>query len=107
MKFGLILAFSTLCAAFLPFQLTYATQKIPLSSVKEEAHAKININKADTKTLTKSIKGIGLKRAEAIIKYRESQGPFTSLQALAKVPGFGENFVAKHLEEINRTFKID
>jgi competence protein ComEA len=50
---------------------------------------KININKADTKTLT-TLKGIGKDRAVKIIEYREKNGPFQKIEDLMKVKGIGK-----------------
>ena len=52
----------------------------------------ININTAD-KELLMSIKGIGEKRAEAIIAYRDKNGPFKSIDQLADVKGVGMFFI--------------
>ena len=52
----------------------------------------ININTADKAALM-SIKGIGEKRAEAIIAYREQNGPFKSVDQLAEIKGVGKVFV--------------
>jgi competence protein ComEA len=47
---------------------------------------KININKADAKTLT-TLKGVGKDRAVKIIEYREKNGPFEKIEDLMKVKG--------------------
>ena len=52
----------------------------------------ININTANKETL-QTIKGIGEKRADTIIKYREEHGPFKSVKDLAEVPGVGSSTV--------------
>jgi len=52
----------------------------------------ININTADKATLS-SIKGVGEKRAEAIIEYRNENGPFESVDELASVSGIGQGTV--------------
>lgn len=67
----------------------------------------ININTVDAKTLSKSVKGIGVKRAEAIIAYREKNQKFKSLDELALVPGLGKNFVTNHSEELKKTFTVE
>ena len=67
----------------------------------------INLNTADAKALFQSVKGIGKKRAEAIIKYRETHGKFKSIDDLAAVPGLGKNFVSKHLGELKATFLVN
>jgi competence protein ComEA len=44
----------------------------------------VNINTADAQTLA-TLQGIGEKRAEAIIDYRDRHGPFVSVDDLVKV----------------------
>ena len=48
--------------------------------------AKVNINTADEAGLM-SVKGIGEKRAKAIIEYRQKNGPFKTVDDLTKVKG--------------------
>ncbi|HEY7163010.1 MAG TPA: helix-hairpin-helix domain-containing protein [Candidatus Binatia bacterium] len=52
------------------------------------ALAAVNVNTA-TKDELISIKGIGEKRAQAIIDYRTKNGPFKTVDDLEKVPGIG------------------
>ena len=52
----------------------------------------VNINTADKETLM-SIKGVGERRAEAIIQYREKNGPFTSIDQLAEIRGIGQSLI--------------
>jgi competence protein ComEA len=61
----------------------------------------VNINTADKETLMSSIKGVGEKRAEAIIAYREEHGPFTSIDGLADVKGVGSSIVEKNIENLS------
>ncbi len=48
----------------------------------------VNINTADADTLS-TLKGIGAKKAEAIIAWREANGGFTSVEQLLEVKGIG------------------
>lgn len=48
----------------------------------------VNINTADAETLT-NLKGVGIKKAEAIIAWREANGGFTSVEQLLEVKGIG------------------
>ncbi|WP_298625032.1 helix-hairpin-helix domain-containing protein [uncultured Legionella sp.] len=68
---------------------------------------KINLNHADLSTLTGSFKGIGKKRAEAIIAYRESHKGFKSVEEFAEVKGFGQKFVDKNREQLKQVFEIN
>lgn len=67
------------------------------------AHAEpqvININDADVATLA-SLSGIGDRKAEAIIEYREANGPFDTPEALSSVKGIGERTLEKNEERIS------
>ncbi|WP_162063213.1 ComEA family DNA-binding protein [Vibrio taketomensis] len=60
----------------------------------------VNVNQASAQEIADLLKGIGLKKAQAIVEYREQQGPFQSAEDLAKVKGIGEATVAKNLARI-------
>lgn len=53
------------------------------------AFAVINVNTASAEGLAK-LPGIGESKAQAIIEYRETEGPFESVDELDQVPGIGE-----------------
>ena len=59
----------------------------------------ININTADVATLA-SLNGIGEAKAQAIITYREENGPFSATEELAKVKGIGAHTVEKNAERL-------
>ncbi len=61
----------------------------------------ININTADKETLMSAIKGVGEKRAEAIIAYREDHGPFKSIEELANVSGVGPSIVESNMDNLS------
>lgn len=64
-----------------------------------DPQGKIDINNADAKSLT-LLKGIGEKRAEAIIKYRDANGPFKSIDELTKVKGISQSIIDKNREHL-------
>ncbi len=49
----------------------------------------VNINTADAKQLADALNGVGPAKAEAIIAWREANGPFQSVEQLAEVRGIG------------------
>ncbi|MCK4863825.1 MAG: helix-hairpin-helix domain-containing protein [Gammaproteobacteria bacterium] len=60
----------------------------------------VNINTADAQALSKNIKGVGLKKAQAIIAYREKNGAFKSIEGLKKVKGIGVKLLEKNTDTI-------
>lgn len=62
---------------------------------QEQQMQPVNINTATVEQL-ETVKGIGKKRAQAIVAHREKNGPFKSVDDLASVKGFGKHFVEKH-----------
>jgi competence protein ComEA len=66
----------------------------PSQHSKAEAKMPVDVNTADAKTLT-TLKGIGAKKAQAIIKYREKNGNFKSVQELASVKGIGQKALVR------------
>ena len=60
----------------------------------------VNINTADARTLAKELEGIGLSRAQAIVDYREKNGPFKNVDELAKVKGVGMKVVEQNRANI-------
>ena len=62
--------------------------------------APVNINTADAKTISEALSGIGQKKAEAIVKYREEKGLFKAAEDLTNVAGIGEKTVEKNKNDI-------
>ena len=56
------------------------------------AFAAVNLNTA-TQAELETLKGVGHKKAQSIIEYREQNGAFQSVDDLKKVKGFGEKSV--------------
>lgn len=71
---------------------------------KSQSIKKINLNTANADELAKSFKGIGKKRAESIVSYRQTHGEFKSIEDLSLVRGLGKSFVSHHLSELQEIF---
>lgn len=65
----------------------------------EEITTKISINNSSKEQLM-TLQGIGESKANDIIKYREENGPFNSIEDIKNVPGIGDNLFAQIKEDI-------
>ncbi len=54
---------------------------------------RVNINSANAETIAEVLDGIGLVRANAIVRYRAEVGEFRDVYELANVKGIGERTV--------------
>jgi len=59
-------------------------------------HAKVNLNDADATTLQKELSGIGKAKAEAIVAYREANGPFGTVDELLEIKGIGSALLERN-----------
>jgi competence protein ComEA len=62
--------------------------------------APVNVNTADAKTISEALSGIGIKKAEAIVKYRTEKGLFKTADDLTNVKGIGKKTVEKNKNDI-------
>lgn len=60
----------------------------------------ININTANAEAISKALKGVGIKKAQAIVDYRESYGDFHHADELTAVKGIGKSTLAKNAHVI-------
>lgn len=103
MKVPFIAAALALSIAILPAHAS--TKKIPEKQTVVAVN-KIDLNKADASALIGSFKGIGKKRADAIIAYRDSHHGFKSIEELAEVKGIGQHFMTANREKLTEVFVI-
>lgn len=64
------------------------------SSVSEYVSYPVNINTATVQELC-TINGIGEKRAEAIVQYRQQIGSYTSVEQIKNIQGIGDSIYAQ------------
>ncbi|WP_257346104.1 helix-hairpin-helix domain-containing protein [Pseudalkalibacillus decolorationis] len=89
-------------AQLLEDEMVVYVPKIGEQAVKlgeESEEGKVNVNKAEASEL-ETITGIGPSKAEAIIRYREENGPFQAIEDLTNVPGIGEKSIEQMKEQI-------
>ncbi|MPQ19525.1 competence protein ComEA [Lactobacillus pentosus] len=69
------------------------------ASTSAGSSEKVNLNTADVAAFQK-LSGVGQKKAEKIIAYRQQHGNFKSVDDLKNVSGFGEKTVAKYKDQL-------
>lgn len=60
------------------------------------ATSAVNINAATAKEISKSLNGIGIQKAQAIVAYRQANGAFADINDLLKVKGIGKKTLSKN-----------
>jgi len=61
---------------------------------------KLDLNAADAPTLQRVLSGVGETKAKAIVTYRETNGPFASIDELLEVKGIGKAILDKNREKL-------
>ncbi|WP_033664261.1 MULTISPECIES: helix-hairpin-helix domain-containing protein [Bacillus cereus group] len=74
-------------------------EQVQGTNPSSEQEGKIQINAASKEQLEK-ITGIGPRKAENIMKYREEHGPFRKMEDLLEVDGIGEKSLEKIKDKI-------
>lgn len=109
------MSFSAMAAT--PVAKTHATSSAadsatPSASASEQTKAKasakatdeegtqVSINSASAEDLAHAMNGVGLKKAQAIIAYRDEYGPFKTIDDLKQVPGIGTSLVERNLTHL-------
>ena len=84
-------------------QVAQGKSEAPLAAAPQHSKAteaekgRISINSAPAEELARVMNGVGLKKAQAIVSYREEYGPFKTLDDLKQVPGMGGALVERNL----------
>ncbi len=82
-----------------------ANDEIPTSTqidseqIPSQQQQIVNINQADSDSLS-SLKGIGKKKAQAIISYRQENGAFTDINGLLNVKGIGLKVIQDNITRL-------
>lgn len=92
-KLGLLLL-----SIVLPLSPTLAEEKVV--ETHQGIEITVNINQASAEEIATLLKGIGLKKAQAIVEYRQQNGDFKTKEDLSLVKGIGATTVRQNAERI-------
>lgn len=71
-----------------------------VKSTDDEGGTQVSINTGSAEELARVMNGVGMKKAQAIVSYREEYGPFKTLEDLKQVPGMGHSLVERNLSHL-------
>ncbi|WP_137808060.1 helix-hairpin-helix domain-containing protein [Pseudomonas sp. G(2018)] len=98
--FALLTSVST-AAISAPAVKTEAGHAPLMQEVSPKAQGgKVDLNGADAPTLQRELSGIGEAKAKAIVAYRETNGPFASVDELLEVKGIGKAILDRNREKL-------
>lgn len=80
-----------------PANATAVAEPVPVVSQQPQ---RLDLNTADALTLQKELNGIGKAKAEAIVAYREANGPFASVDELLEIKGIGNALLERNRDKV-------
>jgi competence protein ComEA len=80
--------------------LTLSTVLFSTPALAKPADCKVNINTATASEISECLDGIGKKKAEGVVAYREQEGKFEKVEQLTNVSGIGEKTVERNRSKI-------
>ena len=85
-----------------PWKHLVAAATLGLSSLTFAADpaTAVDVNTASAEVLAETMDGVGVKRAQAIVEYREQHGAFASLDQLAQVRGISAGIVERNRDRL-------
>ena len=99
----LAMVMSTGAMIMVPAQAAETTAAEPAKATAESsqrAAEQVSLNQASAEELAAALNGVGIKKAEAIVSYREQYGAFTAIEQLKEVPGMGNALVERNLSRL-------
>lgn len=73
-----------------------ATQAAAKAQVTAQAESVVNVNTASAEQIAEGLIGVGPAKAQAIVAYREANGPYKDKAQLLGVKGIGEAILKKN-----------
>ena len=85
-----------------PWKHLAAAAALGLSSLAfaAEPTTPVDVNTASAEVLAEIMDGVGVKRAQAIVEYREQHGAFSSVDQLAEVRGVSTKIVERNRDRL-------
>lgn len=74
--------------------------KVQDMATTQDDGTRVSINSASAEELAQVMSGVGIKKAQAIVSYRDEYGPFKTLDDLKQVPGMGGTLVERNLAHL-------
>lgn len=62
--------------------------------------AALDLNRASAEQLAEQLQGIGMAKAQEIVRYRQDRGPFDSVDQLIEVKGIGTVLLEKNRQNL-------
>lgn len=87
--------------ALAPMSAAYSAESVIDADVTQLIDFKVDINTASSEEMATLLKGIGTKKAQAIVEYREQHGPFDKVDDIVNVKGIGPSFLANNGEHLS------
>lgn len=102
--FSLLLGFFS-ATTFAEEKVTTQTEPTPVATEQVTTTQKVNVNVVNINTATAAeiqdkLVGIGAKKAQAIVEYREKNGKFLNVEQLTEVSGIGKATLDKNRDRI-------
>lgn len=96
-----LLASASIAAIAAPVAPVQASSAVVAMDAKASTEsAKVDLNEADAAKLQKELSGVGEAKAKAIVAYRETNGPFTSVDELLEVKGIGKAILDRNRDKL-------
>lgn len=84
-----------------PGSATAVAEPVPVVAQAQAPQApRLDLNNADALTFQKELNGIGKAKAEAIVAYREANGPFASVDELLEIKGIGNALLERNRDKL-------
>ena len=98
--FALLSSFSMGITAAPAGKTEAVTAPVVTEAAPKTQAGKVDLNKADALTLQQELIGVGEAKAQAIVAYRETNGPFASVDELLEVKGIGKAILDRNRDKL-------